>query len=158
MPEHDALATIAEVAVGLAGFSGLALALVPSPSPYYRFRAISLVGTAIVLITLALLPVALLDAGWRPQSIWRAGSGVLASFSLVYLVFGVSYRRLADPTELMAGVALSLGGLVLVNGVVQVLNAIGLIWIGSFSIFYVGLVVGLIYCGVMFIVLVAVRP
>ena len=103
------------------------------------------------------LSVALLDAGWRPQSIWRAGSGVLASFSLVYLGIGASYRRRADPAELSAIVFLSLGGLMFVNAVVQALNAIGLIWIGPFSIFYVGLVVGLIYCGVMFIVLIAVR-
>jgi hypothetical protein len=158
MPEQDSLSTIAEVAVGLAGFSGIALALTANPPPYYLFRVVSIIAVAVVSIALALLPAALTSAGWQPQSIWRLGSGVLVALTGIFLVLGLRYRKRAQPEELNLALAVFIGSLMALSGTLQLLNFVGLIWMGAFSVFYVGLIANLLYCGTLFIGLVTFRP
>lgn len=156
MPEHDSLSTIAEVAVGLAGFSGIAFALQRNPPSYYAFRAVLIVTLAIVTIALALLPIALSQAGMQPGAIWRLGSGASAAVTFVVLPVFMAHRRRAPVEQRISAVFIPTALVTVVNGVAQLLNSIAVLLPGSFSVFYVGLVWYLVLCGIMFIVLVAV--
>jgi hypothetical protein len=91
----DALTTIAEVAVGLAGFSGVVVVLGRQPGEFSRVEA----GRLIVLLLssfgamfFALLPYALLPLDLGLSAVWRTASGLVAVFALSHLT--ISYVEL----------------------------------------------------------------
>jgi hypothetical protein len=91
----DALTTIAEVAVGLAGFSGVVVVLGRQPGQFSRVEA----GRLVVLLLssfgalfFALMPFALFPLGLNPAAVWRTAGGLVAVFALSHLA--ISYAEL----------------------------------------------------------------
>ena len=85
----DGLAIIAEVAIGLAGFSGVMIVLTRSSgefSPPERFRLKVLVFSSMGPIFLALIPFAVLDSGWSQETSWRVLGFVVAIYGFAGLV------------------------------------------------------------------------
>ncbi|MDX1402994.1 MAG: hypothetical protein R3192_00575 [Woeseiaceae bacterium] len=83
----DFLQTIAEISIGLAGFSGLIVALRKSPGPLtevQKFRLKVLFGNAFGAMFLSLLPY-LLSALHVPNArIWFDASAAMLGFSLIF--------------------------------------------------------------------------
>lgn len=150
--EQDSLATLAEVFIGLAGFSGIAFVLKSNPSPYYLFRVVLLVCLSIVAIVIALMPAAMIQAGYGEVVVWRTGSGMLVATYMVALPLLLRYRRRARQEEL-SGSANAL--LMVVVGLVlctQIANAVGLFVNYAFSLLFFGLIGLFVYCGTLFII------
>jgi hypothetical protein len=93
----DALLQIAEIAIGLAGFGGIFVALsrergVQRP-PADTYRLVVLLCTALSTLVLATLPVALLELGVADATVWSSGSGVMVVGIVVLLVVTGRFRR-----------------------------------------------------------------
>ncbi len=102
--DGEALAAIAQLGLGLAGFSGIGLVLTRSAGRLQKFELYRLgimLGTAIGAMFLALLPVVFAQFGWRDETVCRASAGTMAAFSFAfttYLWFAMRYfRRVARP-------------------------------------------------------------
>jgi len=91
----DALTTIAEVALGLAGFSGVVVVLGRQPGELTRTdagRLVILLMSGLGAMFFALLPFALSPLGISDSSVWRISGGLLAVFGVSHM--GVSYSQL----------------------------------------------------------------
>jgi hypothetical protein len=129
MDAPDALATIAEIAIAIAGFSGVAAVLGRrsqgewSSIDVFRLRVLLLSSFSIVV--LCFLPIVLNLASLTPSLVWPLSSGVcVAMFVLVAAVRTTQIRRLTrttgDPLE--RRYAFSLGALFLTMFALHVVN------------------------------------
>ena len=84
MEASDELLTIAELAIGLAGFSGVVVAFVYRGEllPTDRYRFIGLFTQALTVALLSFVPFSFYHAGQVGAAIWRASSGVAVFFWL----------------------------------------------------------------------------
>ena len=79
MEASDELLTIAELAIGIAGFSGIIAAFLQGGGlhPFDRFRFVNLFITVFAALVLAFLPL-LLDGFISPEEkLWRISSGAM---------------------------------------------------------------------------------
>jgi hypothetical protein len=128
----EALSTIAEVGLGLAGFTGILVALGRGSEGFSRpevLRLLLLLVSSLGSMFLALLPFALQESGLGGTACWRISSALLASFTalaLAYLGYQIQRHR-REFGELFSGsvfVVVSAGSFVIVT--LQVLNAAGI--------------------------------
>jgi ABC-type iron transport system FetAB permease component len=92
----DSLATVAEIGIALAGFSGLVVVLRKrsgSLNDIEKYRMSVLLATAFGAMFLALLPGALQQLGLDDDVVWRASSGILTAFSLAFVLGWVLSSR-----------------------------------------------------------------
>lgn len=92
----DWFQTITEVAIGLAGFSGLAVALRRDTGPLsdvQKFRMGVLFGTAFGALFLSLFPYLLQSQGLSDNVLWRISSLGMALWSLSFLYLWVTQSR-----------------------------------------------------------------
>ena len=85
MPE--ALSTIAEIALGLAGFSGVVVVLGRQPGTFSSVEAgrlVLLLASSIGAMFLALLPLSLAPLGLSESVLWRTSAGTFVAFCLGY--------------------------------------------------------------------------
>jgi hypothetical protein len=141
----DALETVAQLGVALAGFASLVSAFREresgSLSPFYSMHLRQIVAHGLAASLLALLPLAVPEAQ-RADS-WRWWSGVLALFWLVHLALSsrqVRRSALADPTRVRVSAALFAGAVEVCGLVSQALNFARLGLEGSFEGYLLGLV------------------
>jgi hypothetical protein len=91
----DGLAVIAEVAIGLAGFSGILIVLTRPDggfNPPERFRLRVLVFSSMGALFLAMIPFAVLDSDWSDHTSWQ----ILGALVLIYTLYGlVSLPRIS---------------------------------------------------------------
>ena len=89
MPEADLLTIIAEIALGIAGFSGVIVAIGPKRKKWQRLDKVRigalLINVFLVLI-FALIPLGFHSAGLAPADIWFY-SGVLYLITLIHIPF-----------------------------------------------------------------------
>ncbi len=152
--ETDGLATLAEVFIGLAGFSGISLVLRSNPSTYYLFRILVVVGVSMMAIVISLMPGPLLEAGVAENTVWRIGRGLMVATYLVVLPLLLHFRAKASQgLEQMVGplntVLLVFTGLIVIS---QVVNALGLFINYAYALMFFGLLGFFIYCGTLFII------
>ena len=100
MEGAEILATVAQIAVTLAGFTGIVVVLGDPGArlvPIQTYRVAILLVLSLGAMTLALIPSALFLAGLRGASVWRPASALLAAFSalllLVFIPLTVRFRR-----------------------------------------------------------------
>ena len=163
MDPREELLTIAQIAGGLAGVSGIVAAFLQRGglSQADRARFVALFATAFVALLLAFLPIACGYAGCGESAIWRISSGVMAFFSIAALMWyrrGVREVRMdgMDISAPLASVFLlfpMIGNLLL-----QCLNVIGWPWGENFLIYLVGMLTWLYLTGLIFVTLVLYRP
>jgi len=84
----DTLFIIAEIAVLFAGFGGLSVVAGRLVSKIERVRLRNVIGTALMLVVSSLLPVMLVIFGIPESWVWRIGTGVLVSYTLLF--YGLS--------------------------------------------------------------------
>jgi hypothetical protein len=159
---RDELLTIAEIAIGIAGFSGVVVAFVQRGSlpQADRLRFLAVFATAFSALLLAFVPSVLSYSGVRDAVVWRLSSLIMVLWSVLGLApypRGVRMIRaeLGTSTRLpivLFGVpsAVSLG--------IQLLNAGGWIWKPSLVPYLFGMLVYLYVAGLFFVFLVLFRP
>lgn len=158
----EVLLTMAEVAVGLAGFSGVVTAFSRTRDfpPEDRVRFLMLVGGTFFVILLALVPF-LLELGGMPESEtwrWSSGAWLLGLVGCIPLL--VAGRRIimrrgrpAPGWSISLIVAVSLSA-----ALAQLGNVLGWPYAPGPVPFLLGLVAGLVGSGAIFVYLVLIRP
>ncbi len=157
MAPEDALAGIAEIAIGLAGFSGLVAAFEHRAGRTWRgdqkARIVFLVALSFAVIATALMPYAI--SGWSPSPalVWGIPMISCGVFTLTSLVAWVVLSRrhgyrLQFPKTSISILIISSGmqGAVLLSG-------LGVIVPYSSALFVLGLLSILIFCANMFLAL-----
>jgi hypothetical protein len=97
----EALLTVAQIAVGLAGFSAVLVALSGDPHRWTAldsFRIKGMLSLSFGALFLSLVPFVLAFLSFAEATRWRASLGLLSLFSVVGVVitFG-QFRRLSTP-------------------------------------------------------------
>jgi hypothetical protein len=159
----DALLTIAEMAIGLAGFSAVVAAFARSGelSPTDRTRFVWLFSTAFVAALLAFVPILLSEAALSGPTLWRWSSGVmiatwLVSIGLVaYSDFRDSHDPSVPPPDFSRGVFLFVPSVV--NLVLQIMNFWGEAWEPSSAVYIFGTLVWLYAASLVFMAIVLER-
>jgi hypothetical protein len=160
----NALTILAELFVGIAGFSGIVVALSGSAiakDPLDRFRVLSLLVTTLGGAVFAVLPIVLNDAGVTPERAWRLASGGYSVYLALASVWG-GHQRLTLPASALRSThtvvwVLAVGG----QGIASLVLAIGAVgWAGeSASAFYLfPLLYFLALACLLFVRLLLVRP
>src|SRR6266480_5981686 len=88
MTGAEIFTTIAQLAVAVIGFSGIAIAFNRSPgrlSEFEAFRVLILFANSLAAMFLSLIPFAFFYMNWSDIAIWRIGSGLMLVFELIFL-------------------------------------------------------------------------
>ncbi|HEX6590124.1 MAG TPA: hypothetical protein VF039_14050 [Longimicrobiales bacterium] len=129
--DPELLAGIAQLGLGLAGFSGIGLVLTRTAGRLQKFELYRLgimLGTAVGAMFLALLPLVLAQFAWHGGALCVVSAAIMAVFAFAfatYLWFAMRYFRRVVPEIVgpIASRAVIVGHAV--NGVVQTLVALG---------------------------------
>ena len=129
MEASGELLTIAELAIGLAGFSGVVVAFTRGKGlrPTDRYRFIALFSLAISALVLAFVPFGFHHAGQAGSALWMRSSVVMLAFWVsVFLLLGVRFRPEFSADEQISNwLSAPLWGLSLLTPLLQVANLIG---------------------------------
>jgi hypothetical protein len=142
----ETLLAIAQIALGLAGFGGIFVALgrerAETRRPADVYRLTLLLSTALSTLVLSLLPVALRALGLPEAAVWALSSTVMSALLVGLALVTVRMRR-PHREEIRAGeapfVAMLIWVLSVATLVAQLANAGGLFAAG-FGVFFAGLV------------------
>jgi hypothetical protein len=92
----DSLQTISEISIGLAGFSGLIVALRKNPGPLtdvQKYRLKILFAMTFGALFLSLLPDLLLNFGMPNERIWFDSSAAMFVYSLFFVFWMIAGAR-----------------------------------------------------------------
>ena len=157
MAPEDALASITEVAIGLAGFSGLVAAFGQRSGQSWRgdqkARIVYLVALSFVVITTSLLPPAI--SGWSTSAalVWGIPMVTCGVLTLSSLFVWVALSRRNGYKLQFPRTSISI---LSVSGTLQLavlLSGLGMILPYSPALFVMGLLSVLIFCANMFLAL-----
>jgi hypothetical protein len=149
MEQEAVLLAIAQIAVTLAGFSGLVVAIRGAPPAAWHARDIWsltwMFGTSFGALFLSLLPLLLASFHLRDELIWTCASFVMSIFvilfSIAMMVWGHKLTKAGHPPRVRFFPSAA-RLLLVVSGILAGVAAVGL-----FSQFRVGLfILGLIAC------------
>jgi hypothetical protein len=161
MDQFEGLQTIAEVAVGIAGFGGIVVAITRGRQEWQSWDEIRIWGVlvpSISAVPLALLPLGLSSAGLASDALWRVSSLAMIAVGLTsFLAFGLRFRSTLAQGPFHPVLGRFLAGGSVLNLLCQASNAVGIGFRGSFSVYYFGLLWLLIYSGLEFISLIFLR-
>ena len=155
----EVLLTAAEIAIGLAGFSGVVAAFTRLRTED-RVRFLMLVGGSFFVVVLAFVPFLLDLAGLPERSVWRWASALWA------ILFGACVPLLRAGRRVIVAHGTPAPGwsIALIVGVIAVVsfsqlgNVIGWPYEPGPVPFILALMTGLIASGVIFVYIVLIRP
>jgi hypothetical protein len=160
----DTLLTTAEVAVALAGFSGVVVVLGrPSLSdwtPVDVLRLQVLLGVSLGAVILALLPLAFHHVGLTHALVIGLSSSLMGGYILIAgVLFQRSIRGLSPESRqsVSGGLTGVLSAIWLLVFVVIVLNAIGIVFQHEFGVYFFSLLWFLVVAAVQFARIMLVR-
>jgi hypothetical protein len=148
MSEAETLTAVAELALGLAGFSAIVIALGERSGRISvdRLAVIFLLTASFVTLFLALIPLVLVALGLGESSSFRVSSAAMVIVAIVWLVALVpaGFREnVLEPMKESVFTPIALG-LAVANIVLQGVSAAGLIGADPFGIYPLGLFVYLL--------------
>jgi hypothetical protein len=164
MDPGDALLTVGELALGLAGFSGIVAAFRTRTGPWHpadAFRLTSLLLVSLGTFFLALIPLALSQFALSYEVVWRVSSGLMALFiGVAGFIILRKLRTLDAGSRLLFNRWMNAFMLIgsLLTGLAQLANSVGAISRDWFAVYFAGTVWLLFYSGVQFARLVLIRP
>ncbi len=140
----ELLVAVAQLALGVAGFSGIAMYFKRKPGPLTQievYRIAILFFNSFAAMFLSLVPFPLQAFGLSGPTVWRLGSGLMAVFELMFLYYYLprSQRYLRQVPELFNRYSLVLtytGGIG--NLALQSANALGVTGPRPAAIFMLG--------------------
>ncbi|MEM9173729.1 MAG: hypothetical protein AAGC67_00705 [Myxococcota bacterium] len=152
MTPSDTLLSLAEIAVALAGFTGIVGALGQRADDADRaigwVRLRTMLEVSLRNAAFALLPLPFLGFADDPTLVWRSASGAYLSTVLAYLVF--RRTRSSSPTESL-GLEAPFLALLPFSLLACVANVFGLAGPEAFSLYLFSLVLGLVTAGLLFL-------
>jgi hypothetical protein len=158
MTGSDALTVTAEISIGLAGFTGIIVALLGRSDSWTQFdvvRSIHLLMLGFGAMLLSLLPFALSFFGLAETIIWRSCSGAYLASAIPFVVV---QRRLGAGIDwqqvVVKGTVVPLVTLSIILFSLQIVN----LWYAQLSLFFLGLVWYLVLGGFQFAAILFVRP
>ena len=159
MENQGFLLAIAQIAVALAGFSGLVVATRgASPRGWTRrdnWSLAGMFGASLGALFLALLPILLFFLRLRPEVVWTVASVFMAAFMVVFaLTMTLSSRRLSkhgDPPRVRY-VTTSAMLLLLVCGCLAGFGALGTFGQAAVGMFVLGLITCLVVAALALVV------
>ena len=151
----DALLTIAEIAIAVVGFAGIAFVLrAGSPKPINLFRLQLMVETSVLAVTFSFLPILLLTTALGPDSVWALSSAGLGVVMPIYVatVFFRQARRFGATLlpEARIADALVLAATCVVTALL-LLNVFGFAFSNRFTGYLFGLLTMLVGAIAMFV-------
>ncbi len=154
---------LAEVAIGIAGFGSIAIVLGRDRTGWESadfFRTSSLFLASLGALFLALLPIGLATTQLVTEWIWRASSGVMLAYLLVFSVILLRWRRRYLDRELWFGpLLLSLVvATTVANALAQILNSSGVVFEPNPACYFFGVVWFLLYGCLLLMRIVFLRP
>jgi hypothetical protein len=143
---HEALLAIAQIALGLAGFGGVFVAVggrAATRGPADTYRLVMLQSTALSTLVLSLLPIAIEGLGASEDTAWRVSS-VLLMVLFLGVVIAVWRIRRPHEAEIRIGEQRAVARLLWVAAfaclAAQVPNALGCFGGRAFGVFFASLV------------------
>ena len=129
MEASDELLTIAELAIGLAGFSGVVVAFTQRGALRQTdlFRFIALFSLALAALVLAFVPFGFHHAGQSGTAIWRGSSAIMLVFTICsFWLLGVRFSpEFPADEQLSRPVSVLVYGPALLSVVFQGANLVG---------------------------------
>ena len=163
MEFRDELLTVAELAIGIAGFSAVVAAFAYrgdlQERDVDRFRI--LVTSAGAAVILAFLPSLLSGLGLSDIDLWRAASGLMAVAGLggmIPFLIRVLGERLNRRSTIKSGVVVAIAVPSVANIFIQIGNALDGLWVSNGAPYLFGVLVWLWSAGAIFIDIMANRP
>ena len=172
----DSLPVIAEISLGLVGFTAV-VAVLRRPdgglATVNLFRSLHLLGYASATLLLSLFPFLLTAIGCEPEAMWRISSFAMSLAGVVGLIPSPQQRQSIRQSISLGRDAMwnrvgesiatksrffALLGLLALNLVLQLANAVGLFGLPQFWPFLLGLLCFLIYCLAQFASLLFMEP
>ncbi len=160
----NALTPLAELFIGIAGFSGIVVALSGSSvasDPLDRFRVVALLVIALGGAVFAAVPLVLADAGVPLKRSWMIASGAYSVYQALYSAWLVR-GRFTLPQAALDSLhpvmwILALGGSS-ISAVALLANAIGWPFSTAAGVYLYSLLYALLASCVQFVRLLVVRP
>jgi len=161
---NEALSIVAQVAVGLAGFAGVAVLLGRGPGNWHPVDAVRIRGllyAAFGALFASLTPIAVSLGGATEAVSVRCGSiAVLVVIFLWARTLGRVIRRLDDESRAVfhPGVAIVILSISIVAAFAQIANIFGIVGTAGPGVFFLGLLLLLGYAAFGFVRLMFARP
>ncbi len=163
MEAREELLTIAEISIGIAGFSGVIAAFLQRGGlhPLDRVRFVMLFGTAFTTLVLAYVPIVVSHLVDGTAQIWSYSSAVMIVVWITSIIFGIRFlipelRRDHSNKSRTPGALIAIPSIL--NLGAQCLNAGGWLWAPGFVAYLFGLFVYLYASGLMFVFVIMFRP
>ena len=165
MTGEESLYNLAEIAIALAGFSGLVAVFrserLGSWQARERFLFWLLLACALGCLFFALFPITLHLLGFADDAVWATSSALAASYYAVVAGAGwiahLRMNRAGHPTTRPAAVYVFPPLSVLVI-VILVLNAVGIVFDRSVGVYHAALLFGLVAASTFFVFLLIFPP
>lgn len=162
MEHREELLTIAEITVGIAGFSGVVAAFLQRGGLHEvdRRRFVNLFLTAFTALALAFVPIALSQLVDDPDRLWRLssatmiGAWILGTMVGYFAVFPAIRAHVYFDTSVFSLLMIPS----VLNLALQLANAGGWLWRPGFLAYLCGLFIYLYAAGMMFVFIVLYRP
>jgi hypothetical protein len=158
MEASEELLTIAELAIGLAGFSGIVVAFNRGRGLRHvdRFRFIALFSTALSALVLAFVPFGFHHAGQAGPALWMGSSAVALVFWVSsVLLLAIRFRpEFPADEQLSIWVTAPLYGLASLNPISQIANFMGWPMESGPLLYLAGLILWLVASSFLFALLV----
>jgi len=167
MPDPiDALAALAQISIGLAGFSGIVLAFTSNPeswAPEDRFRMENLLIFALIGAFGTLLALGIAHTGLEQDLCWHIASGSIALvLGVRVIVLASRYRQVLSMARRGGALDPRIGRFAMAGSVLimmqQIANAAGLLPGPRFAHLYFGLLWPVFIAGFLFYRLIFFRP
>ncbi len=161
MEGGDELSVLAEIAIALAGFSGIVVAVQSRDHahPWDTYRAVALLLTGFSMLVQVLLPSVIHSFGVSGPSLWRLSSALCVMVTLAPQMS--LYRSVPDDfassryyRQIHIGILATTGVAIVANSI----NALALGTLGSFSLFYLAVLVFIPSAALQFLAVIAIRP
>ena len=142
----SALLSFSQVAIGLAGFAAILIALSGKPhqwTPVDAFRIRNILAFSFESVFLSLIPFVLSFFSWREAAVWQISLWILALATLggvLQILIGVYRLSPAQRAVLRSLVISSVSIVLFVMAVTDLLAAVGLVGPAP-AVFFLGLVV-----------------
>jgi len=143
MTPEDALPVIAEIGIGLAGFSGLVAAFVQQSGQTWRLeqkaRIVLLIILSFGMMIAAMMPYALTGASESPALVWGVPMVAFSLLCIGLLGYWIRASRRHGFTLLFPAISIPIMGVATALQVLSLLSGFGLIFPYSPTLFVLGL-------------------
>jgi hypothetical protein len=162
MEAREELLTFAEVAIAIAGFSGVVGAFLQRDGLHWvdRVRFVGILGISFAAFALAFVPIVLSHLGWTGPALWSGASVVMIVFWAVCvapLPFVMPRLRREDYFNSRVFASM-VAAPALLNLGLQLANAFGLLLESGVVAYLLGLFIFLYTAGVLFVIAIVFRP